>query len=96
MTSITESFVSLAKPLAIAGTAVVLTLAPAFAQAPDPDPSDTWSHMRAPAANGECWIPTDAAYNERGYGYWAPCPAAAAAPSIHRHVRGPVRHPHQG
>jgi len=61
---------------------VTATAMPSHAQMTTYD--DAWSHLSAPAANGECWHPTDAAFSERGFGYWAACPSTARAQTLHQ------------
>jgi hypothetical protein len=82
--------------LGFASVILTMTAIPSSAQMATYD--DTWSHMSVPAANGECWHPTDAAFSERGFGYWGACPSAARAEAqrqphtLHRSMR-PV-HPY--
>jgi hypothetical protein len=79
---------------ALGFASVILTATAVSASAQMATYDDTWSHMSTPAANGECWHPTDAAFSERGYGYWGACPSAVraqAAPSLHTHYRSTQR-----
>jgi len=65
--------------LGFASAILMTTAMSSSAQTAMYDGYDTWSHTSVPAANGECWHPTDAAFSERGFGYWGACPSASAA-----------------
>lgn len=75
--------------------AVLLTIAaPAGAQPNSGNADDPLSHMVSPGSNGQCWISTDQAFNDRGFGYWGACANASAAESssAHPHAEAHPRH----
>jgi hypothetical protein len=71
------SYKNLATALGFASAILTMTTIPSSAQMAMY--GDTWSHVSVPAANGQCWHPTDAAFSERGYGYWGACRSASGA-----------------
>jgi hypothetical protein len=63
--------------LGFASAILAMTAIPSSAQMTTYN--DPWSHLSVPADNGQCWHPTDAAFSERGYGYWGACASASGA-----------------
>jgi hypothetical protein len=83
---------SLTTALGLASAIVMLACTPSYAQSYFND--DAPGHIVNPRASGECWHPTDAAFSERGFGYWGACATHASAPAaagthhgrVHRHA----------
>ena len=85
---------SLTTALGLASAIVMLATAPSYAQSYVND--DAPAHTITPRASGECWHPTDAAFSERGFGYWGACATPASAPAAagahHRRVHKHAHH----
>jgi hypothetical protein len=83
---------SLATALGLASAIIAMAAAPSYAQSYFND--DAPAHVYSPRTSGECWHPTDAAFSERGFGYWGACATQASAPvaagahhaRVHKHV----------
>jgi hypothetical protein len=73
--------------LGVAGAIALFTPALSNAQTAPNSPTDTWSYTVNAAPDGRCWIQTDAAFSQRGFGYWGNCPASAT-PAVSNEARG--------
>jgi hypothetical protein len=78
--------------VALASALIVLTAAPSVAQMSSGNADDALAHTVNPNSNGQCWIPTDSASAERGYGYMGSCSGSAANEAGNAHAH--AAHPH--
>lgn len=84
---------SLTAALGLASAIAMVAATPSYAQSMVND--DATAHVYSPRAGGECWHPTDAAFSERGFGYWGSCATQVTAPAatgtrharVHKHAQ---------